>query len=191
MMGSHLMHLVIANEVLAHLTDVDRTAFLLGNLAPDATTSKQNTHYYAGRHEDMTRRLDLDQYWADSVDEDRSFRLGYYCHLVADEIWLQGFYKAWLKQVITKDPEKQAMYYADFDAYNARLTQRLDAFEFDVLTDAAGDELLALILKVKRDAEATEEGTYKMFLPHQLDGYVETCILRCRQMVQQKSEVTT
>jgi len=40
-MGSHLMHLVIANEVLAHLTDVDRTAFLLGNLAPDATTSKQ------------------------------------------------------------------------------------------------------------------------------------------------------
>lgn len=190
-MGSHLMHLVIANEVWAHLTDVDRTAFLLGNLAPDATTSKQNTHYYAGQHEDMTRRLDLDQYWLDSVDEDRSFRLGYYCHLVADEIWLQGFYKACLKQVITKDPEKQAMYYADFDAYNARLTQRLDAFEFDVLTDAARDELLALILKVKRDAEATEEGTYKMFLPHQLDGYVETCILRCRQMVQQKREVTT
>jgi len=40
-MGSHLMHLVIANEVLAHLTDVDRTAFLLGNLAPDATTSRK------------------------------------------------------------------------------------------------------------------------------------------------------
>lgn len=190
-MGSHLMHLVIGNEVLAHLTDVDRTAFLLGNLAPDATTSKQNTHYYAGRHEDMTRRLDLEQYWVDSVDENQSFRLGYYCHLVADEIWLQGFYKAWLKQVITKDPEKQAMYYADFDSYNARLVQRLDAFDFDVLTNAAQGDLLALILKIKQDAKATEEGTYKMFLPHQLDGYVETCILRCRQMVQQKSEVTT
>lgn len=190
-MGSHLMHLVIANEVWAYLTDVDRTAFLLGNLAPDATTSKQNTHYYAGRHEDMTRRLDLNQYWVDSVDENQSFRLGYYCHLVADEIWLQGFYKEWLKQVITNDPEKQAMYYADFDAYNARLGKRLDAFDFDVLTDAARDELLALILKIKQDAEATEEGTYTMFLPHQLDGYVETCILRCRQMIQQKSEVIT
>lgn len=188
-MGSHLMHLVIANEVLAHLTDVDRTAFLLGNLAPDATTSKQNTHYYAGRHEDMTRRLDLDQYWVDSVDENQSFRLGYYCHLVADEIWLQGFYKAWLKQVITKDPEKQAMYYADFDSYNARLVQRLDAFDFDVLTNAAQGELLALILKIKQDAKAKEEGTYTMFLPLQFDGYVETCILRCRQMVQQKSGV--
>lgn len=185
------MHLVIANEVWAYLTDVDHTAFLLGNLAPDATMFKQNNHYYAGRHEDMTRRLDLEQYWADSVNEARSFRLGYYCHLVADEIWLQGFYKAWLKQVITQDPEKQAMYYADFDAYNARLVQRLDTFDFDVLTDAAQHELLALILKIKRDAEATEEGTYTMFLPHQLDGYVETCILRCRQMVQQKSAVTT
>ncbi len=92
-MGSHLMHLVIGNEVSAHLTDVDRTAFLLGNLAPDATTSKQNTHYYAGRHEDMTRGLDLDQYWVDSADENQSFRLGYYCHLVADEIWLQGFFE--------------------------------------------------------------------------------------------------
>lgn len=190
-MGSHLMHLVIANEVLAHLTDVDRTAFLLGNLAPDATTSKQNTHYYAGRHEDMTRRLDLNQYWMDSVDENQSFRLGYYCHLVADEIWLQGFYKSWLKQVITKDPEKQAMYYADFDAYNARLAQRLGVFDFTSVKNHATNELRELVVKVERDAKATEEGTYTMFLPHQLDGYVETCILRCRQMVQQKSEVTT
>ncbi|WP_214830144.1 hypothetical protein [Exiguobacterium sp. s56] len=67
--------------------------------------------------------------------------------------------------------------------------QRLDAFDFDVLADGAQDELLALILKIKRDAEATEEETYTLFLPHQLDSYVETCILRCRQMVQQKSGV--
>jgi len=65
----------------------------------------------------------------------------------------------------------------------------LGDFDFDVLADGAQDELLALILKIKRDTEATEEGTYTMFLPHQLDGYVETCILRCRQVVQQKSGV--
>lgn len=190
-MGSHLMHLVIANEVWPYLEGIDQTTFLLGNLAPDASTAKEITHYYAGRHEDLTRRLDIEQYWVDSANENSSFRLGYYCHLVADEIWLQGFYKGWLKQVITNDPEKQAMYYADFDAYNARLAQRLGVFDFTSLKNHATNELRELVVKVERDAEATEEGTYTMFLPHQLDGYVETCILRCRQMVQQKSEVIT
>lgn len=188
-MGSHLMHLVIANEVLAHLTGVDRTAFLLGNLAPDATTSKQNTHYYVGRHEDMTRRLDLDQYWVDSVDENPSFRLGYYCHLVADEIWLQGFYKSWLKQVITQDQAKQTAYYADFDAYNAPLAKRLGNFDFEMLKTDVADELFELIKKVEQDAQATTEGTYTMFLPHQFKGYVDTCVIRCRDMVWQKHRV--
>ncbi|WP_162785221.1 zinc dependent phospholipase C family protein [Bacillus sp. P14.5] len=166
-----------------------KTAFLLGNLAPDASTAKQSTHYYAGRHEDLTRRLDIEQYWTDSAEADHSYRLGYYCHLVADEIWLQGFYKGWLKQVITKNPAKQAMYYADFDAYNARLAQRLDLFDFESLRDHATDELRELVAKVEREAQATVEGTYTIFFPHQLDGYVDTCILRCRDMVRQKHEV--
>lgn len=189
-MGSHLMHLVIANEVWPHLEGVERTAFLLGNLAPDASTAKQITHYYAGKHNDLTRRLDMEQYWADSAREDRSYRLGYYCHLVADEIWLQGFYKGWLKQAIAKDPAKQSMYFADFDAYNACLAKRLGVFDFDSLTDHAVDELLELVAKVERDAQATVEGRYTMFLPHQFDGYVETCILRCCDMVRHKIEVT-
>ena len=183
-MGSHLMHLVIANEMLLELSEIDEVAFLLGSLAPDATTDKESSHYYAGRHDDLSRRLDLSQYWIDSKEEDFSFRLGYYAHLVADEIWLQGFYKSWLKEVITRDPSKQAAYYADFDAYNARLSRRLGEFDFKQLKGHLDfDELIE---KVERDAAMTKEGTYTMFLPHQFDGYVDTCVRRCLEMVRRK-----
>ncbi|WP_214699869.1 zinc dependent phospholipase C family protein [Exiguobacterium sp. s57] len=183
-MGSHLMHLVIANEMLPALSEVDEVAFLLGSLAPDATTEKGDSHYYAGRHDDLSRRLDLEQYWRDSEDEEMSFRLGYYAHLVADEIWLQGFYKGWLKELIIQDPSKQAAYYADFDAYNTRLSDRLGTFDFERLK--GNPELVELVEKVERDAAMTEEGTYTMFLPHQFDGYVDTCVRRCLEMVKRK-----
>lgn len=183
-MGSHLMHLVIANEMLPALSEIDEVAFLLGSLAPDATTDKEASHYYAGRHDDLSRRLDLSQYWTDSKEEDFSYRLGYYAHLVADEIWLQGFYKGWLKELITQDPSKQAAYYTDFDAYNARLSERLGTFDFERLK--GNPELIELVEKVERDAAMTEEGTYTMFLPHQLDGYVDTCVRRCLEMIKRK-----
>ncbi|WP_214694085.1 zinc dependent phospholipase C family protein [Exiguobacterium sp. s160] len=186
-MGSHLMHLVIANEMVNGLSELDEVAFTLGSLAPDATTEKGDSHYYAGRHDDLSRRLDFEQYWRDSEGEDRSFRLGYYAHLVADEIWLQGFYKSWLKEIITQNPEKQAAYYADFDAYNARLSRRLGEFDFERLKgDPAFDELIE---KIERDTAMTEEGTYTMFLPHQFDGYVDTCVRRCLEMVKRKQAI--
>lgn len=185
-MGSHLMHLVIANEVLPHLPSVDRTQFLFGNLAPDATTNKAGSHYYAGRHDDLTRRLDLEQYWSDSEGEPLSYRLGYYCHLVADEIWLQGFYKGWLKQLITADPSKQAAYYADFDTYNATLAERLGHFSFQSLRHDVDEAMNALIQKIERDTKMKSDGRYTMFLPHQFDGYVDTCVERCRRMVEAK-----
>nr|WP_300997440.1 zinc dependent phospholipase C family protein [Exiguobacterium sp.] len=183
------MHLVIANEVWPRLSNVDQKGFLLGNLAPDATTVKQDTHYYAGNHNDLTRRLDIERYWAESIHTDMSFRLGYYCHLVADEIWLQGFYKGWLKQVITQDQSKQTAYYADFDAYNAPLAKRLGNFDFEMLKTDVTDELFELIKKIEQDAQATIEGTYTMFLPHQFEGYVDTCVIRCCEMVRQKHRV--
>lgn len=187
-MGSHLMHLVIANEVLPHLPSVDRIQFLLGNLAPDATSDKASSHYYAGSHEDLTRRLDIEHYWRDSDGELLSYRLGYYCHLVADEIWLQGFYKGWLKQVITVNPTKQAAYYADFDTYNATLAERLGHFSFQSLRDEADEVMDALIQKIERDMQMETSGRYTMFLPHQLDGYVDTCVKRCLSMVEAKRE---
>jgi len=47
-------------------------------------------------------------------------------------------------------------------------------------------KLVELIEKVERDAAMTEEGTYTMFLSHQLDGYVDTCVRRCLEMVKRK-----
>ncbi|WP_214825685.1 zinc dependent phospholipase C family protein [Exiguobacterium algae] len=187
-MGSHLMHLVIANEVLSHLEGMNEIDFLLGNLAPDAVDAKAGTHYYAGRHDDLSRRLDIEQYWIDSEGEELSYRLGVYCHLVADEIWLQGFYKGWLKQLILSNPSKQAAYYKDFDAYNAQLANRLGGFDFDRLKRQAVGGMHDLVSKVERDAQETEKGQMTMFLPHQFEGYVDTCVLRCRQMVQRKME---
>lgn len=185
-MGSHLMHLVIGLDVLPHLPGVDREAFLLGNLAPDASTQKADTHYYTGRHDDLSRRLDLEAYWAESTGENPSYRLGYYCHLVADEIWLQGFYKAWLKQAILQDDSVQAAYYRDFDTYNARLSHRLGLFDFESLGRHVEGDMATLLQKIERDATKTEEGTYHVLSPFQLDAYVDTCVLRCFEMTRAK-----
>ena len=51
-MGSRIMHLIIANQVADALEIKDKAAFLLGGIAADATSNKEASHFYVGKHED-------------------------------------------------------------------------------------------------------------------------------------------
>lgn len=44
-MGSRIMHLIVANRIADSLSIVDKTPFLLGNIAPDAVTTKDSSHF--------------------------------------------------------------------------------------------------------------------------------------------------
>jgi hypothetical protein len=75
------MHLIIGNRIADRLDIKDRTSFLLGNIAPDAVQTKDESHFYRGEHQDYTRHINyrefLDKY---NPLSDNLYVLGYFTH---------------------------------------------------------------------------------------------------------------
>ena len=61
-MGSRSMHLIIANKVANELKIVNKTQFLLGGIAADATSDKETYHFFVGKHEEYTRKIDYEKF---------------------------------------------------------------------------------------------------------------------------------
>jgi hypothetical protein len=122
------MHVIIANKIAERLSLEDRTSFLLGSIAPDAVTTKSESHFFIGEHQDYSRSVDykgfLNKY---SSQADSLYILGYYTHLIADEIWLKGFYLPWLRNRMDADKETHGLYHNDFRLLNGKL---LEHYEF-------------------------------------------------------------
>ncbi len=102
-MGTWISHLRVAENLLRVWQDVDPAAFAFGNLAPDSgipnadwsafDPPKTLTHFLRAG-DDEGRCQDLVYYrtylGAATTDLDpihTSFRLGYFCHLVCDNLW--------------------------------------------------------------------------------------------------------
>ncbi len=102
-MGTWICHLRVAEKLLLHLPELDKTLFTFGNLAPDSGVPnetwtefdppKEVTHYLQrGEGEAMIRDLVYyREYLADLDLKDNiqkySFRLGYFTHLFCDIMW--------------------------------------------------------------------------------------------------------
>lgn len=102
-MGTWMSHLRIAEKLLDHMPDLDPTAFVLGNLSPDAgipnadhsefDPPKEVTHFLRkGEGESKIRdMLFYEQYLAvcdpQTDNTAYSFRLGYFFHLLCDNLW--------------------------------------------------------------------------------------------------------
>jgi hypothetical protein len=101
-MATWIAHLRIAENLLARIPDLDPGQFAIGNIAPDAGIPDENwekfnpppevTHFKRSQsvHKDIA---DLDfyrDYLADISPDDTgcySFRLGYFFHLITDNLW--------------------------------------------------------------------------------------------------------
>lgn len=123
-MGSRIMHVIIANRIAESLSIEDRTPFLLGSIAPDAVSTKNESHFFIGEHQDYSRSVDykgfLHKY---SSQAESHYVLGYYTHLIADEIWLKGFYLSWLRNRMDADKELHSFYHNDFRLLNGKLLE--------------------------------------------------------------------
>jgi hypothetical protein len=121
-MGSRIMHLIIGNRIAETLNIEDRTSFLLGCIAPDAVSTKDESHFYKGEHKNYTRYIDyrgfLDKYKLYSAN---LYVLGYYAHLIADDQWLKGFYMPWLRNRMQEDAAVTPLYHNDFRLLNGKL----------------------------------------------------------------------
>lgn len=56
------MHLIIANKVANKLKIDNKTEFLLGGIAADATSDKETSHFYVGKNEEYTRKIDYEKF---------------------------------------------------------------------------------------------------------------------------------
>jgi hypothetical protein len=101
-MATWIAHLRVAENLLAHLPELDAAQFAIGNIAPDSGIPDEKwekfdpppevTHFKRSDsiHKDIA---DLDFYrrhLADILPQDTarfSFRLGYFFHLITDNLW--------------------------------------------------------------------------------------------------------
>ena len=123
-MGSRIMHLIIANRIAECLSIEDKTPFLLGGIAPDAVSPKDLSHFFIGEVQDYSRSIDykgfLHKY---SSQVENHYILGYFTHLIADDIWLKGFYLPWLRNRMDVDKELFNLYHNDFRLLNGKLLE--------------------------------------------------------------------
>ena len=191
-MGSRVMHLIIANRIAENLSIEDRTPFLLGGIAPDAVAPKDLSHFFTGDVQDYSRSIDykgfLDKYRSQAENH---YLLGYFTHLIADDIWLKGFYLPWLKNRMEVDKEVTTLYHNDFRLLNGKLLEyygftdelrnMLSYFPTTIVdlhevTSKDVEEFIPFVLgDMEYDKEVLNE-KLNVFTFNQIVGYIETSV---------------
>lgn len=104
-MAGWITHMRIADEVLSELPALDRLGFCMGSIAPDCnvenedwtafTPSREVTHWMSGKNKYKAFE-DCDRFFEERIcgrnfadEQERSFYLGYYAHLIADVMWIE------------------------------------------------------------------------------------------------------
>lgn len=203
-MGSRVMHAIIALKVAEALQIENKTEFLLGGIAADATSDKEASHFYCGVHEEFTRSIDPERFFEKyKTREDRRYILGYYAHLIADEIWLSGFYFSWLKNRLEENPELHTLYHQDFHLLNGKLAhyygvkeqltnafeQHVEVFDLDEVKASNTRKLAQYVIKDFNDLEQSLEEPLNVFTFDQIVGYIETSIQKSVYKIKQKYTV--
>ena len=141
-MGSRIMHYYIATKLLENL-DMEHNGFVLGNLAPDVYSSstelKNRSHFMKPDRNDVIY-IDYDLFHETYLRLNPSpFHLGYYFHLITDDIWLNEIYYKeirWLPPGVKREAKKA--YYRDFRRLNKKLIEKysMDLVPIDVQYEA-------------------------------------------------------
>jgi hypothetical protein len=189
-MGSRVMHLIIANEIANRITIQDKEAFLLGGIAPDAVNPKDFSHFYIGDVHDFSRCIDYQSFLRKYISNNSlDYVLGYYTHLIADDLWLKGFYLPWLKNRLEQDERIFHLYHNDFRLLNGQLSEyygvtnevlkepKLDS-AID-LEEVAIQDLERIIPHIIMDMDyepSVLDEKLQVFTFNQIVGYVETSV---------------
>lgn len=190
-MGSRIMHLIIANEVANILQVQEKTAFLLGGIAADATSNKDASHFFKGNAQQFTRCIDYNGFSEKyNLQAKNEYVLGYYSHLIADDIWLQGFYLPWLKNRMEANSEMGARYHEDFRLLNGKLIEHYrigDSIKKELTNEAKlidleevkSEEVMNFVNLIVEDFnydQSTLNVPLTVFTLDQIIGYIHTSI---------------
>jgi hypothetical protein len=128
-MASRIMHLAISERVAEHF-GLDLMRFNLGNLLPDlhenTKEAKAISHFrikrepYEDSKDPRYQYYDYEQFlrkYKNKIHDD--LYLGYYCHLIADELWIQNVYIKYMRDENRKKRVNQENnYYHDYSRLN-------------------------------------------------------------------------
>lgn len=178
------MHLVIGYRV-TQLIEIDNISdFLYGSVAIDWVKDKNNSHFYSGDTSKYTRVIDYNQFFQSTFYDNSDFMKGCYGHLIADDLWLQGFYLPWMRAVEHFiNPEMD--HHKDFKILNTKLNnyynvktilELLNTFEYDLknVSNIELGNMNSLRNQLKMDVSEQEDGELSVFHLHQILGYIET-----------------
>ncbi|MES1046608.1 zinc dependent phospholipase C family protein [Heyndrickxia oleronia] len=190
-MGSRIMHLIIAEQIANKISISNKEAFILGGVAPDAVTSKEISHFYIGNLSDFTRSIDFNGFFENYKEMFPSdYLLGYYIHLIADDLWLKGFYMPWLKNRMDNDEGILELYHNDFRILNGKLLNFYHINEVQInntdtidgicdLNEVHIEDITAFLPILYEDIqyeEAVLDENLNVFTFNQIIGYIETSI---------------
>jgi hypothetical protein len=189
--GSRIMHVIIANKIAECLSIEERTPFLLGSIAPDAVSSKNESHFFRGEVLDYSRSVDYKGFLHKYNSQLEShYILGYFTHLVADDIWLKGFNLSWLRNRMEADKELYNTYHNDFRLLNGKLLEhygckdelRKSLYSIPTIIDLQEvrvkdvEEFIPYVLgDMEYDKEVINE-KLNVFTFNQIVGYIETSV---------------
>ncbi|NLP52832.1 zinc dependent phospholipase C family protein [Bacillus sp. RO1] len=200
-MGSRLMHTIIADEISLRIGVADPSSFILGAVAPDAVAPKDFSHFYVGNPNDYTRSIDYQAFLHKyNTYKDNPYILGYYTHLIADDIWLKGFFLPWLKNRLENDPTLLERYHNDFKLLNFKLMSHYQT-NHDLLKGISGaaqpveleevsiTQVSSFIPYVEQDMMLKQTSEpLQVFTMEMIIGYIETSIDKGVQLIKQTSD---
>ncbi len=190
-MGSRIMHLAIANELLNEFRELDRDRFLAGVLLPDAAT-EGNGHGKRAVCGGGMRTYDLGGFrsrYAERMKTD-ALCLGYYLHLVQDLVFRQFVYG-----VHRWDPspagnvERLHRDYAIINGYLIRKYRlspdiRIPAgIETEPLMRGCRYDTGALMRDLQADFAEPESGEVFFFRPDMAEEYIAMAVPACRKEI--------
>jgi hypothetical protein len=185
------MHLIIANRIAANISSKDKSSFLLGGIVPDAVSPKELSHFYIGDVSDYSRSIDFEKFLNKYSSYKHShFILGYYTHLIADDIWLKGFFLPWLKNRLETDKDIFNLYHNDFRLLNGKLLEyygftnelqqelqkRSEIIELQELTLKDIKKFIPDVLEDMDYDQKNIEQPLNVFTFEQIVGYIETSV---------------
>lgn len=191
-MGSRIMHAIIGNKIAETLSIKDKTLFLLGSIAPDAVFSfdkKNLSHFFTGDVSDYSRRVDFTGF-LEKYPSRNEFILGYYTHLIADDIWLRGFNLSWLRNRMEADEGLYKLYHNDFRLLNGKLLEHYGVSDelkklfshlpgisdLDEVKAVDVEKFVPYVLGDLNYGEEMLDEQLNVFTFNQIIGYIETSV---------------
>ncbi len=190
-MAQRTVHYVLGQILASRCGLDDLTRFLFGSLLPDAVNNKseRNLSHYIYRSDDG-RHYDFDAFrreFSDKLSTDPLY-LGYYLHLVEDNLYREYCHKDHLLYFISEE-EVRALH-RDYHLLNPYLKQRYSLsnglfcppdFEKEALSRVACFDPNGLIAELENDLCEKPEGSFTFLSPAFIDGFISMALPSCEK----------